>query len=220
MSSSYERMNYITSFGFSIRWRKQFIFQYPKSYEKVEVLDLFCGMGETWGFIKNRFPNSEITALDFSEGMLNSAETRNRKYFQEKVKILNEDIFKNTLQNSYFDYIFCGFGLKTFNEEQLDFIAKELNRVLKTDGKFSFVEVSEPKNRLLKFLYRGYLKNFIPVLGKLFLGNPIEYKMLWKYTENFKNSKKATEIFLNNKLHSSNQEYFFGCASGIFGKKV
>lgn len=25
MSGSYERMNYITSFGFSIRWRKQFL---------------------------------------------------------------------------------------------------------------------------------------------------------------------------------------------------
>lgn len=220
MSSSYERMNYITSFGFSIRWRKQFIYKFQKSEENVKILDLFCGMGETWGFIKQRFPNSEITALDFSEGMLNSAEIRNKKYFKEKVKILNEDIFKNTLQDNYFDYVFCGFGLKTFNEEQIDFITKELNRVLITDGKFSFVEVSEPKNKMLKLFYGFYLKNLIPIFGKIFLGEPVEYKMLWKYTENFKNSKSVNMIFRKNNLFSNYKEYFFGCASGISGKKM
>lgn len=213
-------MNYITSFGFSIRWRRQFIFQFQKSEESVKVLDLFCGMGETWGFIKNRFPNSEITALDFSEGMLNSAKERNKKHFGDKVKLLNEDVFANTLKDNYFDYVFCGFGLKTFNEEQLDFIAKEVNRILKPNGSFSFVEVSEPRNNSLKFLYGFYLKNLIPFFGKLFLGNPVEYKMLWKYTEEFKNSKKSSEIFIKNSLHVNYQDYFFGCASGVYGKKM
>lgn len=31
MSSSYENMNYITSFGFSIRWRKQFLSKLGRS---------------------------------------------------------------------------------------------------------------------------------------------------------------------------------------------
>ena len=220
MSSSYERMNYITSFGFSIRWRKQFIFQFNRSQEPIKVLDLFCGMGETWGFIKERFPNSEITALDFSEGMLESANSRNNKNFNSSVKILNEDIFANTLKNNSFDFVVCGFGLKTFNEQQLDFIAKEINRILKPNGIFGFVEVSEPDNKLLRSLYSFYLKNLIPILGKMFLGNPMEYKMLWKYTEDFKNAKNSAEIFKSNNLQTSYQEYFFGCATGIFGRKL
>ncbi|MEZ4904035.1 MAG: class I SAM-dependent methyltransferase [Spirosomataceae bacterium] len=56
MSSSYERMNYITSFGFSIRWRTQFLEKFKATNEKVQVIDLLSGMGETWGGIKNKFP--------------------------------------------------------------------------------------------------------------------------------------------------------------------
>ncbi|MGO4708427.1 class I SAM-dependent methyltransferase [Chryseobacterium sp. 2TAF14] len=39
MSGSYERMNYITSFGFSIRWRKQFLSKLGKSNENLNVID-------------------------------------------------------------------------------------------------------------------------------------------------------------------------------------
>ena len=57
MSSSYERMNYITSFGFSIRWRKQFLDKLGKSDENLNVIDLLSGLGENWTFLKNNFPN-------------------------------------------------------------------------------------------------------------------------------------------------------------------
>jgi demethylmenaquinone methyltransferase/2-methoxy-6-polyprenyl-1,4-benzoquinol methylase len=65
MSSSYERMNFITSFGFSIRWRRQFIKSFKQPNHKVEVLDLLTGMGETWKSTKNKLPNSNLTVLDF-----------------------------------------------------------------------------------------------------------------------------------------------------------
>ena len=45
MSSSYERMNYITSFGFSIRWRTPFLepFQSITDWKKYEiVLDVYA----------------------------------------------------------------------------------------------------------------------------------------------------------------------------------
>jgi demethylmenaquinone methyltransferase/2-methoxy-6-polyprenyl-1,4-benzoquinol methylase len=70
MSSSYERMNFITSFGFSIRWRRQFIKSFKQPNYTVEVLDLLTGMGETWRSTKNKLPNSNLMVLDFSEGML------------------------------------------------------------------------------------------------------------------------------------------------------
>lgn len=39
MSNSYERMNYITSFGFSIRWRKQFLQKLGDSQKELNVID-------------------------------------------------------------------------------------------------------------------------------------------------------------------------------------
>lgn len=219
MSRTYERMNYITSFGFSIRWRRQSLDFFKKTEKEVEVLDLMCGMGETWDFIINRFPNASITAADFSTEMLKKAETKNQKKFGGKVELINEDFLKNNLPSNYYDYVICAYGLKTFDEEQLNFLAAELNRILKPNGYFSFIEVSKPENPFLKMSYQFYLKNVIPILGRLFLGNPEQYKMLWHYTENFENANQSYHIFLKNGLQANYIKYFYGCASGIFGTK-
>lgn len=220
MSESYERMNYITSFGFSIRWRRQFIDVFKNSNEKLEIIDLLSGMGETWHFIHKKFPNSHLSALDFSEGMINYATQKNYKKFNNRVNIIQQNALNNSLETGFYDYVFCGFGLKTFNDDQLNVFAKEIKRILKPGGKLSFVDVSEPKPFILKILYKFYLQKVIPVLGKLFLGNPEEYRMLWRYTDNFKNAGKASEIFKQNGLNVEFKEYFYGCASGFYGTKL
>ncbi len=48
MSSSYERMNFIKSFGFLIRWRRQFLAPFKQTKHKAELIDLLTEMGETW----------------------------------------------------------------------------------------------------------------------------------------------------------------------------
>lgn len=219
MSNSYERMNYITSFGFSIRWRKQFLMQFPSSDKNVQVLDLLSGMGETWGSIHKKFPNAKISALDFSDGMIQFAKNRNENHYKGKVTILKQDALKNQLESNCYDYVFCSFGLKTFNDAQVKTLAYEVKRILKPNGQFSFIDVSEPNLFILKFFYRFYLKNLIPILGKLFLGSPETYQMLWKYTNQFQNAKKAKEIFVESGLITNYQEYFFGCATGFIGTK-
>lgn len=220
MSNSYERMNYITSFGFSIRWRRQFLKHLKKTNGKVEIIDLLTGMGETWYATKKRFPQSSITVLDFSEGMLNYAKMKNNKEFEGEVIILKQDLLNNNLPSNYYDLVTCAFGLKTFNTEQLEILAQETKRILKTGGQFTFIEVSKPKNWLLKILYGFYLGNIIPLLGKLLLGNPIEYRMLWKYTREFENALRVKQLFDNVGLETKFQSYFFDCATGFYGQKV
>jgi demethylmenaquinone methyltransferase/2-methoxy-6-polyprenyl-1,4-benzoquinol methylase len=219
MSSSYERMNYITSFGFSIRWRTQFLSSFKKSTEKVEIIDLLTGMGETWNATKQKFPNSNLTVLDFSDGMLQYAKNKSAKSFNNEIKIIQQDILQNDLPSNYFDFVTCAFGLKTFNDEQLNILAKETKRILKPGGQFSFIEVSKPENRILNLFYGFYLGQVIPILGRLLLGNPEEYKMLWQYTSKFKNSKNATNIFAKAGLNTEFTSYFYGCATGFYGQK-
>ena len=220
MSGSYERMNYITSFGFSIRWRIQFLKPLKKREEKNEIIDLMTGMGETWSAIKRSFPNSSITGLDFSEGMLKYAKQRNLTRYNNKINILKQDVLKNDLPSNHYDLVVCAFGLKTFDFDQLNILATEIKRILKVGGQFSFIEVSRPNNNILRFFYAFYLGKIIPVLGKLLLGNPEEYKMLWCYTNTFGNAKKAAEIFTNVGLATKFNAYFLGCATGFYGEKT
>lgn len=219
MSSSYERMNYITSFGFSIRWRAQFLNTFKPTENKVEIIDLLTGMGETWTATKNKLPNSNLTVLDFSEGMLKYAKQKSKTKFNNEISILQQDILNNELQSNFYDFVTCAFGLKTFNAEQLNILATETKRILKPGGQFSFIEVSKPNNKILKIFYGFYLGQVIPILGRLLLGNPEEYKMLWKYTNKFENAKQATEIFSKAGLKTEFSSYFYGCATGFYGER-
>jgi ubiquinone/menaquinone biosynthesis methyltransferase len=220
MSRTYERMNYITSFGFSIRWRRQFLKYLKGTKHKVEIIDLLTGMGETWDATKRKFPNSTLTVLDFSEGMLQYAIEKSKARFNNEIVVVQQDVLQNQLPANYFDFVTCAFGLKTFNAEQLNVLALETKRILRTNGEFSFVEVSKPNNRLLNTLYGFYLGRIIPILGKLFLGGVEEYKMLWIYTTNFVNAKKASDIFARAGLEVEYTSYFYGCATGFHGKKL
>ncbi|TNE71006.1 methyltransferase domain-containing protein [bacterium] len=219
MSGSYERVNYITSFGFSLRWRKQFLKPLKSSNENIAVLDLMTGMGETWHPVKKHFPNCNFTALDFSEGMLEHARKKNYTQFQGNVKITNQNALDSNFPDEHFDVILSAFGLKTFNEDQLFQLAVETKRLLKPGGTFSFIEVSQPKNNILRGLYKLHLKHVVPVCGRILLGNPQEYRMLWKYTEAYKNAELTKEIFEKSGLEVKFESYFGGCATGISGMK-
>lgn len=220
MSNSYERMNFITSFGFSILWRKQFIKSLGTSNSEIKVLDLLSGLGENWSILLERFPNADFYALDFSEEMCKVSNKKNSTKFENKFKIHNKDVLKDELPKNYYDIITCAFGLKTFNENQIEELAQKTSKILKVNGKFSFIEISKPNNNILLLFYGFYLKRCIPFLGKVFLGNPSDYKMLWTYTDKFGNSKVVKEIFEKYNLEVKYEQYFFGCATGISGKKI
>lgn len=162
MSSSYERMNYITSFGFSIRWRRQFLEKLGKSDKRLNVIDLLSGLGENWTFLKRNFPNSTFYALDFSDEMISRSGDKSKKLFAGNLNLLCENILQNTLESNHFDIVSCAYGLKTFDEQHLEVLAREINRILKPDGKFSFVEVSKPKAKLLCIFYGFYIGKVIP----------------------------------------------------------
>lgn len=138
MSSSYERVNFITSFGYTIRWRKQFLKNLPKSQGPVKILDLMTGMGETWIPVKKHFPKGEISALDFSDEMFKYAKQKNENQFENNVILYQQNILKNNLPGNHFDFVVCAFGLKTFNQKQLKILAVQIKRILKICGSISW----------------------------------------------------------------------------------
>lgn len=219
MSESYERVNYITSFGFSQRWRRQCVEAIQCGPDST-IVDLLSGMGECWPpIIKHEGRKTKLIGLDFSSEMTRRASKRRSKYPDTDIIILKEDVFNNSIDDEVADGIISGFGLKTFNPQQLQALAQEIKRILKPGGYFSLVDVSVPNNGILRFFYMFYLKHIIPILGWSFLGNPETYRMLGVFTERFKNAKEVSRIFETVGLEVEYVEYFFGCASGVRGRK-
>lgn len=219
MSGSYERVNFITSFGFSERWRKACLSR-AASAEGHSALDLMTGMGESWPYLLPALGASgTLHAVDFSPGMLEHARARSEEFSGYKVHIKEEDALATSVGEGSVDRVYSLFGLKTLNGDQTRRLAQEIRRVLKPSGEFSLIEVSVPGNPMLRFFYMFYLKVGIPILGRLFLGNPDNYRMLGIYTERFGNSLAAVEAFREAGLDAHYHEYFFGCATGISGTK-
>lgn len=213
-------MNYISSFGFSALWRSKFIKEIEGKPGGVAV-DLMTGMGECWeGLIKNANGKLTLIGIDFSSEMLKHAEQQKLKLSKHPISILKENIFENSIEAGIADTVISGFGLKTFNEAQLHQLAEETQRLLKVGGNFSMLDVSLPKNKLLLAIYGFYIKRVIPLVGKLFLGNPETYKMLGIYTAHFKNAKEVESIFKQYQFEVEYISYFFGCATGIKGVKL
>src|SRR5690606_5762686 len=139
MSSSYSKVNYLTSFGFSERWRRQCVEEVEIEKGKI-VVDLMTGMGECWKHIlKKSDKNSKLIGLDFSTEMINRAERNKNKFKKSKIEILKENVFENSIADETADFVISGFGLKTFDNEQIEKLAKEINRILKPNGKFSLI---------------------------------------------------------------------------------
>lgn len=219
MSGTYELVNYLSSFGFSLRWRKQFVNKVTIQ-AGMTVCDLMCGMGECWSSIAPHLaPHDQLIALDLSQGMLRGARQQMAKYPHLEIQISKENALTNQLADESVDCVFCGFGIKTFSDEQKQILAAQICRILKPKGAFSLVEVSVPSGWFLKELYMFYLKQIIPIIGSLLLGNPENYRMLGIYTEKFGNCQSMMNALTQQGLVVEYHRYFYGCATGISGVK-
>lgn len=188
MSATYGLVNLISSLGFTVVWRTYCIQQLP---EKIQghCCDLLSGMGELIPLLKKQSNAIEqITALDFSSAMCANIKKHYRT-IDEPLVVLEEDVFDSSIEEGSVDCLVCTFGLKTFTKKQQQQFAQLVKRLLKPGGQFAFLEISMPQNPLLRAPYLFYLRCVIPQIGRIFLGNPDNYRMLSVYTEAFENAR-------------------------------
>lgn len=118
-----------------------------------------------------------------------------------------------------FDAVVCGYGLKTLQSKQYELLAMLLARILKPGGRFAMLEISTPPFIWLRWPYMVYLRHVIPILGKLFLGNPENYRMLGYFTEHFNNCKEIQTSLEKTGLQDVRMHSFFmGCATALTGR--
>ena len=210
MARTYGLVNLITSFGFAVRWRRQCLAAITLPNNPI-VVDLMSGMGE----LGTRLPRSAaITGIDFCPAMCEKARQN-----LPRATILECDALRSPLPENCADAVVSSFGLKTLAPDDFPRFAREVHRILKPGGAFSFLEISVPRHSMLKVPYMFYLHRVIPFLGRLMLGNPDNYRMLGLYTEAFQNCSRAAAAFAEAGLELTPSSFFFGCASGFHGRK-
>jgi ubiquinone/menaquinone biosynthesis methyltransferase len=220
MSATYGLVNLVSSFGFCRSWRRQCTGQVNIPSGACAV-DLMTGMGELCPQIAQAVGSEgRIIALDISQAMCDKARQYGSGRLACCVDVVEADALCSPLPPATADVVLSSFGLKTFSEAQIGQLASEVARLLKPRGAFSFIEISVPQRMLLRAPYLFYLNRLIPIIGWLFMGNPANYRLLGVYTEAFGSCHTAASAFRAAGLEVEVRSFFFGCATGLVGRKV
>lgn len=218
MAATYGVVNYISSFGFCKRWRIRCV-DLADIQPGHSVCDLMSGMGECWPRITHQMNGrGTLTGLDISPVMCAQAREQAERV-PISATVVQEDMLDNTLPSASADRVVSAFGLKTFSSVQQQVVAREVERILKPGGRFSFLEISVPPAVLLRIPYLFYLRAVIPEVGRLFLGNLANYRLLGVYTTRFGTSRAFQQMLNAAGLTTRYRRFFFGCATGVTGYK-
>lgn len=109
--------------------------------------------------------------------------------------------------------------MKTLSSDGVRRFAREIHRILRPGGRYAVLEFSIPPNRLLQLPFRFHVQVLVPIIGWLFLGNPDNYRQLWRYTAAFQGCRNIVEEFRTAGLTAELSQYFLGSATAISGNK-
>jgi demethylmenaquinone methyltransferase/2-methoxy-6-polyprenyl-1,4-benzoquinol methylase len=213
----YDLVNRLFTFGNDQRWRKIAASLCLENHPK-QILDLCCGTGDlTFCLYVKAHGKSEIIGCDFNLNMLGVAERKARRKKIKDLKFIQGDAAELPLSKSRFDCITIGFGIRNLifeNPRATDHL-KEMNRVLKKNGRLIILESSIPENRFVRFFYSKYLKLILIPLGGIVSGNWEAYKYLAHSSSNFFNFDYLKELLGKEGFTFINHRKFLFGASNI-----
>jgi ubiquinone/menaquinone biosynthesis C-methylase UbiE len=82
------------------------------------------------------------------------------------------------------------------------------------------IEASDPKVWWLRPLYLLHLKMVLPLVERILLRGAQDFAMIGTYSTNFGSAAEIAATLRSHGLEVEFSKYFFGCATGVFGRKV
>ena len=181
----YDLANSVLSFGIHHLWRRILVRMLPASQDKL-VLDLCTGTGDLLPILKKRFGN--VVGADFCLPMLQFARSKNEK----STEIMQADALCLPFKDQSFDIVTVAFGVRNF--EDLEKGLREIQRVLKSDGKILVLEFGQPNSLFFGSLYSFYSKYLMPLIGGAISGNRKAYEYLPETASHFPCAEKFESI--------------------------
>ncbi|HKL03275.1 MAG TPA: bifunctional demethylmenaquinone methyltransferase/2-methoxy-6-polyprenyl-1,4-benzoquinol methylase UbiE [Cryomorphaceae bacterium] len=191
IAGKYDFLNHFFSVGIDKKWRKKAIKELALDEPK-SILDVATGTGD-FAFEAMRLKPTKMVGIDISDGMLNvGREKIKKRKLTDKMEFLNADSEDLPFDDNHFDAVTVSFGVRNF--QNLLKGLKEINRVLKTDGKVVILEFSKPRRFPLKQAYFLYFKFIMPVVGKLVSKDKSAYAYLPQSVMAFPEGKEFEAI--------------------------
>jgi demethylmenaquinone methyltransferase/2-methoxy-6-polyprenyl-1,4-benzoquinol methylase len=175
ISSNYDGLNRVISFGIDIKWRKKVV-ALVAAKNPDTILDIATGTGDL-AIMMTKTSAKTIVGLDLSAGMLEVGKKKiEEKQLSNKIEMVLGDSENIAFADNHFDAITVSFGIRNF--ENLEKGLSEILRVIKPNGLFVILETSVPEKTPFKQGYAFYTKYILPLIGKLFSKDNVAYSYL------------------------------------------
>jgi demethylmenaquinone methyltransferase/2-methoxy-6-polyprenyl-1,4-benzoquinol methylase len=153
----YDLLNGLITIGAHRRWKRAAI-EALAAAPASRVLDLACGTGDLLFELGRR--GIRGVGVDVSAGMLAAARRRGAPGTLTRA---SADALPFPAASC--DGLACGFALRNF--VSIEQVLREAARVLRPGARIAFVEVDQPRSRLLAGLHRVWFERVVPLLGRL-----------------------------------------------------
>ncbi|SNR72059.1 demethylmenaquinone methyltransferase [Maribacter sedimenticola] len=217
ISTNYDGLNRVISFGIDIKWRKKVVELLKKEQPK-SILDIATGTGDLAIALVDTGAK-RIVGLDISPGMLSVGKEKvKNKDLDHTIEMVVGDSENLSFEDNTFDAVTVSFGVRNF--ETLTTGMAEILRVLKPNGTLVILETSVPTKTPYKQGYRFYTKNILPLIGKLFSKDNSAYGYLSESASVFPHGEKFNNILREiGFIDVTNKPQTFGVASIYIAKK-
>ena len=195
----YDLLNRVITLRLDERWRK-IAARECLSGDPVHVLDLCTGTGDlALRIARNTNGNVDLQALDYSEPMLEIARKKADRAVPGKISFLHGDAADMPFGGGSMDAVAIGFAFRnlTWKNPDRDRFLAEILRVLHTGGKFIIVESSQPASRLIRSLFRAYLRIMVAGFGGILSGHRGAYRYLAVSARNFYTPAELSRLLLD-----------------------
>ena len=127
--------------------------------DKLTILDIGCGCGDTSIDIAKKVPKGKVLGLDISEPMLDRARNSVNELSLKNIDFEVKDVQTDSMPSEYFDVAFSRFGVMFFEDSYEAF--KNIYASIKQGGQLAFVCWQNPALNPWQSLSIGVIKEFL-----------------------------------------------------------
>lgn len=212
IAPTYDKLNRWLSFSRDRQWRTKAIATATATLE-MRVVDLCAGTLDLTVACLKRFPHARITAIDFSQKMLDLGIKKVPHVFHAQTELRCGDAMATGLPNGQTDLVMSAFGMRNLPDQQR--ALTEIRRILAPEGEFVMLEFFQPETRRARFFAKTYGRFVIPTLGGLISKNRAAYEYLRDSTAAFYPLPAYRALLAQYGLTVRHSEYLSGGICGL-----
>ena len=176
IAPAYDFMNRAMTLGID-RWWRRVAVKMVKRTTPHSILDVATGTGDFAIDLYRKIKPEQVVGIDLSQGMLDVASKKIEKYgLNDAITVQQGDCLALPFEDASFDAVTVAFGVRNF--EHLLQGYQQMHRVLKPGGMLCVIELSTPRNRMVRRFYDLYTLHIIPWFGVLKSHDKSAYRYL------------------------------------------